>query len=228
MIKFSQNGALGLSIAKVLMDDDSLYTGLVRRRRYLIVISVTVALVKYLGLTFPEVDVLGNKAEVHHPERVIQLGYVLWAISICTYIQWFNDYGAWLKCVVAYNDTRNRLLLRAMRTDEAPPDALVEKLRAATPVKDAAYRVTPRNVLSAPGRPDRVYYELQGWQRLEPTGEQSVGGSTYFERDIPKWILWSRNFLAILVVVAAKRYFSEFYAPFFVALLPIVSWLLVR
>jgi len=66
LIKSWQNGALGLSIAKILMDDDSLYTGLVRRRRYLIVISVTVALVKYLGLSFPEVDVLGNKAEVHH------------------------------------------------------------------------------------------------------------------------------------------------------------------
>jgi hypothetical protein len=53
--------------------EDSLYNGFVRRRRYLIAISLSVALVKYLGLTLPEIDVLGNKATVHHPERMFRL-----------------------------------------------------------------------------------------------------------------------------------------------------------
>jgi hypothetical protein len=205
--------------------DDSLYTGFVRRRRYLIAISVSVALVKYLGLTLPEIDVLGNKAIVHHPERVIQLGYVLWLIAFWVYVQWFNDYGAWLKSVAAYNETRQELLLRAMKTDNPAPSDLVERLRRETPAQGVLYKVTPANVFLDPDRGDRVYYQVQGWQRLEPTGLQSVGGSAHFERDIPRGVLWSRNCLALLIVVTAKRYFSEFYAPFLVALLPLVSLL---
>jgi hypothetical protein len=114
--------------------EDLLYSGFVRRRRYLIAISVSVALVKYLGLELPEIDVLGNKAVVHHPERVIQVGYVLWIIALWVYVQWFNDYGAGLKSRAAYNEKRQELLLRAMQTDEPPPAGLVEKLTKETPL----------------------------------------------------------------------------------------------
>jgi len=71
---------------------------------------------------------------------------VLWVIALWVYVQWFNDYGAWLKSLAAYNETRQGLLIRAMQTDDAPPTDLIEKLAKETPAEGVCYKATPVNV----------------------------------------------------------------------------------
>jgi hypothetical protein len=43
----------------------------------------------------------------------------------------------------------------------------------------------------------------------------------HFDAPISKYIISSRSVLAFALVVAAKRYFSEYFAPFLIALLPL-------
>jgi hypothetical protein len=213
-----------------MSDEEPLHAGFVRRRRFLIVVSVALALADYLGLQFDKVDVLGNSATVHNPAGVMTIGRIVWILAFIVYVQWFNDVGAWAKTKAAYSSTRNGLLMRAMRAMPVPP-ALADKVRTAT----AEALATAWRNQGSEGEPRvsiraqpvgvmlglRMYYEVHAWIPMPTGGEQGIGSTEHFDAPISKYVMISRSVLTFALVVAAKRYFSEYFAPFLIALLPL-------
>jgi hypothetical protein len=173
-----------------MSDEELLHAGFVRRRRFLIVVSVSLALADYLGLQFDKVDVLGNSAIVHNSTGVMTIGRIVWILAFIVYVQWFNDVGAWAKTKGAYSGTRNRLLMRAMREMPVPP-ALADKVRTATtPALATAWRnlwgegegeprISIRAQPAAVTSGLRMYYEVMAWIPMPTGGEQ---GSTSMRR----------------------------------------------
>jgi hypothetical protein len=94
------------------MSDDPLYLGFTRRRRFLVTVSLALAAAGFLGLRIAEIDIVGNRATVGNPERIVLLGYLVWLWALWTYIQWFNDYGAWQKTRTAFVEIRDRPVRR--------------------------------------------------------------------------------------------------------------------
>jgi len=218
------------------MNDDPLYAGFVRRRRFLIAVSLALAAASYLGLRIDEVNVLGNRANVGHPELLSGVGAVVWLWAVWSYVQWFHDFKAWQQTQTAVVAKRNQYLLRALRSPRAPPGQLnhfTEVRRQAVNLLPAREGMTasPENVFVTtqvdnifanqnPGSKLLASCSLRAWLPLSPTGAESIGQAEAFTLEIGKWLHRACAARALAYVVVRTRYFSEFYAPFAVAAAP--------
>jgi hypothetical protein len=216
-------------------DDDPLYLGFTRRRRFLVGVSLALAAAGFLGLRIEEVDVLGNKAHVGDPARIVLVGYLVWLWALWTYIQWFNDYGAWDKTKAAFVKVRDRLLLNSLGTIEAEPDLLA---RYRDPLlKSAATSFTADNKplaeqLTFKVRADSIQRDhnykmvavcsLQCWLPLFPAGYQNHGQPELFTVPITFRGYMVSAIRASIEIILGTRYFTEYFAPFLIAIAPLV------
>lgn len=67
-----------------------------------------------------------------------------------------------------------------------------------------------------------VAMELRAQVPGRPLGFESVGSSVHFVVPIPRHVIWSRTFLAIVRILVVSRYFSEFYMPIAISVLPVL------
>ena len=216
------------------MSDDPIEAGFVRRRRFLIVTSLALAAAGYLGLTIHEVSVLGNTADVGHPERVLLVGYLVWAWALWTYTQWFRDCGAWAKTHGKFVELRDNLLRQTL-ADVRPADAQLEAFRTTTmaaavgsrdrlgPIQERLEFSTSPRVIRR-GRDGRLesLCVMQASYPTFPEGTQSLGNPDYFLVPINRALEWRESVWALFALVNSTRYFSEYFAPFVFAVLPLI------
>src|SRR4051812_14341102 len=94
------------------MDNDKLYDGFAKNRRFLIVVSLALSCLGALGLHVGEVDVLGNKASITHPEHLTYLAVAVWLWAYMQYIFWFRDIEAVEMFKKAISETCDRRIWR--------------------------------------------------------------------------------------------------------------------
>jgi hypothetical protein len=234
----SYSALYGTSLPKHrgIMSDEQLATGFVRRRRFLIATSLALAATGYLGLRIDEVNVLGNKASVEYPERVLVFGYLVWAWALWTYIQWFRDYGAWERTRGMFLQIRDGMLRKALAGVRAP-DVQFQNFRTnrteqanRTQTSDQLGFVSERLKFAA--RPDGIQRGhngrleaicvIEAWHSVFPKGTQSYGNPDFFLTPISRALKWRVSGRALLSLVNSTRYFSEYFAPYIFAVLPIV------
>jgi hypothetical protein len=219
------------------MSDDPVETGFVRRRRFLIATSLTLAAAGYLGLQLPEINVLGNRLPVGHPERVLIIGYLVWAWALWTYTQWFRDCGAWTRTRSMFVQLRDEKLRRAL-AGARPPDESFGAFRTNRTAEatnsrhqDSLGLVFKRLEFSS--RPDGIQRNPDG--RLEavcvmeakyrtfPGGFQAFGNPELFVVSIPRALEWRVSGRALWSLVNSTRYFSEYFAPYIFSALPLIA-----
>jgi hypothetical protein len=214
-------------------DNDPLYLGFTRRRRFLVGVSLALATAGFLGLRIEEVDVLGNKAQVGDPDRILLVGYLVWLWALWTYIQWFNDYGAWEKTKAAFVEARDRLLLKMLGTVEAEPDRLTNYrdpiLKAAANSFTADHKplaeqlfFTARAGSVQRNRNDEliIVCSLQCWLPLFPSGEQNHGSPDLYTVPVKTRAYVMSAVRASVELILSTRYFTEYFAPFLIAVAP--------
>ena len=207
--------------------------GFVRNRRFLIAVSVGLATFNVLGLHFDQISILGSTASVQHPERIAFLAWIVWAWALAQYIVWFRDLGALSEFRAAVCDDCALYIGKRAETDRLPDwlanqlrDELAQKLQTARDVLKIAYvpkfvdvtgdaRVLGRtaNILvTALARTANNYTESTGALRYE----RPISASEW------RWAM-ARAWVQVLVT---RRFTLEYFAPFPIALLPLVMALL--
>jgi hypothetical protein len=205
-----------------------------RRRRILIVLSIALAASTWVGLTFTEVSVLGNSADIGDPKNVEYLAYAFWLCALLAYVQSFHAVGAWKKVTEAYTSALSERLMRAMRNVKATPEnaaafeASTRQMFAnqtgprGVPVADTLkYSTRP----DAAGRDhDRKWKVRMVMQAHQPTflgGLSPTGNISFFEVEVTRATLARCAIQAISYIVVRAPYFTDYFAPFVIALLPI-------
>ena len=216
--------------------DDSAYEGFTKRRRFLIGVSLGLAAAGFLGLRIEEINVVGNKAAVGNPANVAILGYVVWLWALATYVQWFNDYGAWERTRSAFIVRRDNLLRKAIDKSEANTPRL-EEFRA--PIKAmAASSANSRGLLvdqlRFDMRADAIQRDrsdhlvavcvMRAWLPTDPNGWADYGSASYYNVPIGRVNLIAKSIRATLALVISTRYLTEYFAPFLIAAIPLLSF----
>ena len=220
------------------MSPESVYQGFVRQRRFLVGISLALAAAGYLGLSIKTVSVLGNAVEVAHPERVAGFAYIVWLWAIWRYVQWFVDCGAWQDTQQGFASTLERMLQLAMRSraPAIPTGAQVEieglatrffKQHNVAAQPRLTYEAVPECTKHLDGKPVSMTFLLTGHIR-EGEHISTVFGPVRMQVDIPTGVLRTRRVLAWLLVPLGRRYFSEYFAPFVIALFPLLPLIVPR
>jgi hypothetical protein len=218
------------------MTDDPLYLGFTRRRQFLVAVSLALAAAGFLGLRIEEIDVVGNKAIVGNPGRIIFLGYLVWLWALWTYKQWFNDYRAWQKTRSAFIEIRDRRLIKSLGKIEADPERL--KTIKGPMIQAAVSKFAPDGGRLA----DQLVFEVQAesiyrdknnklgavcmvmcWQPSFPTGYQGFGQSDRYSIPIKSSTHAVEASRAFVELVLSTRYITEYFAPFLIALLPLFA-----
>jgi hypothetical protein len=109
------------------MNQDKLYEGFTRNRRFLIAISVALAAISLLDLRFTQISLFGNSADIRNAHRVAVLEWIVWAWAFAQYLVWFRDVGAWRDFRNAIDEDTAGSLGRDVEGEE-PPDWVKEKL----------------------------------------------------------------------------------------------------
>jgi hypothetical protein len=218
--------------------DQNVTAGFVRNRRFLIAVSVGLACVNVLSLTFTKVNILGNEADITNPGSVYLLAWIVWGWAYAQYVVWFIDVGAWsdfLRAVTAH--CRGTLGHKATTADppewasEQVRDSLVPQLgQALVSGPDTEIRYTrtyagnpyeehrrdPRTVnihltASVLLRDRRGYVDSPNTIRYEVPVTESE---------------WTRQiWLSAVWILLTRRFTLEYFAPFAIGLIPV--WLAV-
>jgi hypothetical protein len=222
------------------MDAGSLYAGFVRQRRFLIVVSLALAAAGYLGLTLDKVDVLGNSAIIGRPDRVLWLGYICWGWALLRYIQWFNDCGAWAETKSAHVEAYQILIRRHAESADIPRHAIDEAtaktvvmLTVKDPVPPMIFRSETSQIRWLRRQPGQLGQPVAAdlfavaYIPVSPYDEQAMARGSYRIdlNQVRMKTLWLR---ASLQVALTKRHFLEYFAPYVIALLPLLALIFRR
>jgi hypothetical protein len=216
-----------------MSNDDPLYLGFTRRRRFLVGVSLALAAASFLALRIDEVNVLGNKATVGNSGRVILLGYLVWLWALWTYIQWFNDYGAWQKTAAMYVNIRDQLLIKSLGDIEVDPERL-DRVRSPAVLAagtNLAFNGQPLvGQLTFETRAEKIFRDKESklaavcvvrcWQPSFPSGRQNFSSVEQFFVPIKFSMHATQAIRAIARLIITTRYFTEYLAPFLIALAP--------
>jgi hypothetical protein len=214
------------------MDNEKLQAGFVRNRRFLIGASLALAFTLGLGIQFKQISVLGNTADVPHPEQVIGIIWVVWAWSLAQYIVWFRDVGAWSEFRGAVSDACAKHFGELAAAQPLPQwlvDQLSEQVRSQlrnSQYGDLTSKIQFYSWFSAiegdGKRKVRVANVLsQAYVRLPDQSGQAASPDTRIEVEISDadWRKYSR--VATVRVLLTSRFFLEYFAPFLIGSLPV-------
>jgi hypothetical protein len=210
------------------MSDEHLRAGFVRARRFLIGVSLGLACLNVLGLKFNEVSILGNSAEIRHPEHIAVLAWIAWVWALVQYVVWFRDVGVWKEFMDTIREECSQRLGRRIAQkpiSERARDQLARELAntlGASELKGLEYRAKFTNIDDAGGEVGRAaQIECTALVRLP---DHYVGRSSTLRIEIPITSgQWRGQFLqsAILTLVS-RRFVPEYFAPLLIALLPLI------
>jgi hypothetical protein len=212
------------------MDDLSF----IRRRRLLIILSIALWASTYVGLTFTTVSVLGNSANIGDPKKVEYLAYGFWLFALASYAQSFHAIGAWKRITNAYITARNERILRAMRNAEPPPEKRAafesaERARCGNQTGPDGVLMSERLLFGH--QPETVAKDhdgkwkarvaLQAFLPIFMGGMSNYGNRDFFDVEIPRVTRAWCAVKAMTYIVARAPYFTDYLAPFVIALLPV-------
>jgi hypothetical protein len=215
--------------------DDSAYEGFTKRRRFLVGVSLGLAAAGFLGLRIEEISIVGNKAIVGNPANVAILGYLVWLWALVTYVQWFNDYGAWERTRSAFISRRDKLLIKAISKSEAnTPRLETYKVPIRSNAAQSSNSLGPLcDQLRFDVRADGIGVDrsnqlvaicvMQAWLPTGPTGWQNYLNNEYYSVPVGTFLLITRSIRAIFELTLSTRYFTEYFAPFLIAVAPLLT-----
>jgi hypothetical protein len=214
--------------------DQHIHAGFVRNRRFLIAVSVGLACVNVLGLTFKRVNILGNEADIANSGSVYLLAWIVWGWAYAQYVVWFIDVHAWPDFLRAVNAHCRGTLGHKATTADPPawaseqvreslvpqlgqalvsgPDTIIRYMRVYAGNPDEERRRDPRTVnihlrASVLLRDRRGYVDSPATVRYEvPVAESE----------------WTRQiWLSTLWMIVTRRFTLEYFAPFAIGLTPV-------
>lgn len=212
------------------MASAQVHAGFVRNRRFLIAVSIGLACVKWLDLHFTKISILGNEAEIQNQALVSILEWTVWAWACLQYVVWFNDVGAAAKLRRAIVAECERRLGQVVEKEPLPDWVLAhttEEIRNRQPVLppltndkfryEATYtgmhgsseKIADIQVVAVTRVPDQFYEERSSALRFERviTAEEWKN----------QWRMSQRH------VLLTRRFVLEYFAPFVIALLPVLA-----
>jgi hypothetical protein len=215
------------------MELKDIQAGFTRARRFLIAVSLALALTKMLAIPFTKISLLGNEATIPHPEQVGWIFWIAWAWALAQYIVWFKDAGAFREFRTAVNDACAKHLGEAA-VDEPMPKwliddlgkNLVQKLANNAPVLSPQAEVKfHQSFLSFVGdgkkRPRVANVLGDAYVRLDDQRGEATAGEIRYEVVISKDAWRRRNWIETFNVLLSSRFTLEYFAPFAIALLPV-------
>jgi hypothetical protein len=215
------------------MELKDIQAGFTRARRFLFAVSLALALTKALAIPFTKINLLGNEAEIPHPEQVGWLFWIAWAWALAQYLVWLKDVGAWREFRSAVDDACGKHLGEAAAL-EPIPEWLVKDLNKQLLDKLAGSRalLTSKEVvkfhqrftqLDGDGKkkPRVANVMADAYVRLKDRRGEALAGETRYEVEIPEDVWRQRNWRETIIVLIFSRFTLEYFAPFAIALLPV-------
>jgi len=214
------------------MDNDKLQAGFVRNRRFLIAASLGLAFTNLLGIQFKQVSILGNSADIPHPEQVDWILWVIWAWSFAQYVVWYRDVGAWIDFRSAVSDACAKHLGELAAGRPLPQwlsDQLAGELRVPlkqSPYSDLLSKIQFHSRFSSidgdGNKKGRVANVLtHAYVRLPEQRGQLTSSDTRIEVEISDvdWRKYSR--IATVRILLTSRFLLEYFAPFLIGSFPV-------
>jgi hypothetical protein len=215
-----------------MMANNHVHAGFVRNRRFLVAVSVGLACVKLLDLNFTQVSVLGNQAVIHNQALVGVLEWILLGWALAQYTVWFNDVGAARELREAITDHCERSLGERVAREPIPKrikaaafQDLVnqEPAVAALPAEQLKFQPTYKEMHGDGLNRDRAAdIEAVAFFRLPEQRGEFHSARHRFERVITPEEWDSQWKVSRRAVLFRSRFLLEYFAPFCLALLPIV------
>jgi len=215
------------------MNQDKLYEGFTRNRRFLIAVSVALAAISLLDLRFTQISLFGNSADIRNADRVAVLEWIVWAWAFAQYLVWFRDVGAWRDFRNAIEEDTSGSLGRDVEGEE-PPDwvkekllgQLMTKLGQVAPVmgvRDFVPKFTSMQLLGRDvGRVANV--EVTAIMRQPDDTGYTIAEMIRIERVIEPSRWRRRARLSTISVILTRRFTLEYFAPFAIACVPVTVW----
>lgn len=220
---------------KVAMTDsnDKLQAGFLRARRFLIGAGLALAFANLLGIQFKKISLLGNDAEIPHPEQV---GWILWAAWLWA----FTQYLVWFKDVGALNELREAVTTHC---SERLGALVLKKDRPDWVESDLAQDLTHQNGQKAPAEFKfcsvftEVDLDTENRSRVanietyayctSATGRgRLISQTVRWETEISERLWRKFYWRAWAKVILTSRFLLEYFAPIAIGLSPVVAALL--
>lgn len=215
------------------MDSEHLNAGFVRNRRFLIVVSFGIALVQILDLHFRQIIILGNVADLDHPERVMLIAWVLWGWALAQYIVWLRDVAAFTEWKQSIDESCSRSIGKEL-ANEPLPAAVKSRLE-----RDLFQQIPTHTLDTSLIRYTRTYIGIHGdgsvrdravdiqahaFFRLPENQGEAIADIRYEKIVVIRAWRW-RYWRQIVWVSVSQRFVLEYIAPFLIAFLPVYIWL---
>lgn len=206
--------------------DADIYSGFVRQRRNLIVMSMVVLLSEVANLRVEKISFFGNEATIGNPALVNTVLWVLLIYWLIRYYQYFHDLGD--KNFLSSLMTKRKQLVKKLFFRNLLNDPVFIK-SLPNDVAGKKYKAFPREVLFFQER----WFSTSG--NVEYLiGRDSGQGMVESEKMTIKGLdLFFPTLISFLHVFFRTRYFSEYILPFVLFTLPLFfsypknqSWLM--
>lgn len=214
------------------MDKEKLQAGFVRNRRFLIAASLALGFTELLGMQFKQVSLLGNSADIPHPEQVDWIIWVVWAWSLAQYIVWFRDVRAWQEFRGVVSDACAKHLGEAA-AKKPLPQWLITQLgeQAWQSIQNSPYSELREQIKfhswfasiegDGKGKARVANIVTHAYVRLPEQRGQAKSPDTRIEVEIADedWRRYSR--IATIKILITSRFLLEYFAPFVIGSVPV-------
>lgn len=215
------------------LEEGPIYSGFIRKQRFLIAVSIALTCINLLGLTFETINVLGNSARITHPEYAIKILWIFWALAYVQYVVWFRDAKLWHLFIGTISSDAEASLGRKIVKEDVPiwaKNQLESGIRPQLPPDtNSKISYVPKFCRVHGDGNDRkrsADLEVVAYAWLPHQKGEVSNGPLRYEREIES-SEWTKTFFkAAVIVLLTRRFTLEYFLPFVVGIFPVVVWLI--